>query len=105
MTAALAIASVAVADDDAALVGRLQSGDETAFVELVRRYQPRLLRLAESTVGRGAVAQEVTQDTWLAVFRGVDRFEGRSSFKTWLFRILLNRARSAARREERAGRV
>ncbi len=105
LTAALVIASAAVEDeDDAALVGRLQSGDETAFVELVRRYQPRLLRLAESTVGRGAVAQEVTQDTWLAVFRGVDRFEGRSSFKTWLFRILLNRARSAARREERAGR-
>ena len=103
MTAALVIASAAV-EDDAALVGRLQSGDEAAFVELVRRYQPRLLRLAESTVGRGAVAQEVTQDTWLAVFRGVDRFEGRSSFKTWLFRILLNRARSAARREERAGR-
>lgn len=103
MNAALVIASVAV-EDDADLVGRLQSGDETAFVELVRRYQPRLLRLAESTVGRGAVAQEVTQDTWLAVFRGVDRFEGRSSFKTWLFRILLNRARSAARREERAGR-
>ena len=105
MTAALVIASAAVeGEDDATLVGRLQSGDETAFVELVRRYQPRLLRLAESTVGRGAVAEEVTQDTWLAVFRGVDRFEGRSSFKTWLFRILLNRARSAARREERAGR-
>jgi RNA polymerase sigma-70 factor, ECF subfamily len=105
LAAALVIASAAVeVEDDAALVGRLQSGDETAFVELVRRYQPRLLRLAESTVGRGAVAQEVTQDTWLAVFRGVDRFEGRSSFKTWLFRILLNRARSAARREERAGR-
>ncbi len=56
MTAALVIASAAV-EDDAALVGRLQSGDEAAFVELVRRYQPRLLRLAESTVGRGAVAK------------------------------------------------
>ena len=91
-------------DDDAALVERLRAGHEAAFVELVQRYQPRLLRLAETTVGSHAVAQEVTQDTWLAVMRGVDRFEGRSSFKTWLFHILLNRARSAARREQRAGR-
>jgi RNA polymerase sigma-70 factor (ECF subfamily) len=49
------------------------------------------------------VAEEVVQDTWLAVVRGVDRFEGRSSFKTWLFHILLNRARTAARKEQRAG--
>jgi RNA polymerase sigma-70 factor (ECF subfamily) len=91
-------------DGDEVLVDRLRAGDESAFVELVRRYQPRLLRVAEATVGRGSVAQEVTQDTWLAVFRGIDRFEGRSSFKSWLFSILLNRARSAARREDRAGR-
>ena len=91
-------------DGDEVLVDRLRAGDEAAFVELVRRYQPRLLRVAESTVGRGSVAQEVTQDTWLAVFKGIDRFEGRSSFKSWLFSILLNRARSAARREDRAGR-
>jgi RNA polymerase sigma-70 factor, ECF subfamily len=90
-------------DDDAALVERLRAGHEQAFVELVQRYQSRLLRLAEATVRSGAVAQEVTQDTWLAVVRGVDRFEGRSSFKTWLFHILVNRARSAARREQRAG--
>ena len=93
-----------IVDGDEALVDRLRAGDESAFVELVRRYQPRLLRVAEATVGRGSVAQEVTQDTWLAVFRGIDRFEGRSSFKSWLFSILLNRARSAARREDRAGR-
>jgi RNA polymerase sigma-70 factor (ECF subfamily) len=99
----VAIVSAPV-DEDAALVAGLQSGDESAFVELVRRYQPRLLRLAEATVGRNAVAQEVTQDTWLAVIRGIDRFEGRSSLKTWLFRILLNRARSAQYREQRAGR-
>lgn len=102
MTFALASRSV---DDDAALVAGLRKGDEAAFVELVRRYQSRLLRLAEATVGSRAVAQEVTQDTWLAVMRGVDRFEGRSSFKTWLFRILLNRARSAAHREQRAGQL
>ena len=90
-------------EDDATLVAQLRAGHEAAFVELVQRYQPRLLRLAESTVGSRAVAQDVTQDTWLAVVRGVDRFEGRSSFKTWLFHILLNRARTAARKEQRAG--
>lgn len=90
--------------DDTTLVERLRSGDETAFVELVNRYQTRMLRLAEATVGSRAVAEEVTQDTWLGVFRGVDRFEGRSSLKTWLFHILLNRARTAAGREARAGR-
>jgi RNA polymerase sigma-70 factor, ECF subfamily len=92
------------ADDDAKLVDRLRAGEEAAFVDLVTRYQAQLLRLAEATVGSRAIAQEVTQDTWLAVVRGVDRFEGRSSFKTWLFHILLNRARSAASKEQRAGR-
>ena len=91
-------------DDDVELVERLRAGDESAFVALVSLYQPRMLRLAEATVGSRAVAEEVTQDTWLAVVRGVERFEGRSSLKTWLFRILLNRARSAAGREQRAGR-
>jgi RNA polymerase sigma-70 factor (ECF subfamily) len=90
-------------DDEAGLVNRLRAGEEAAFVELVGRYQPRLLRLAEAAVGRRAVAEEVTQDTWLAVLRGVQRFEGRSSLKTWMFHILLNRARSAARSESRAG--
>jgi len=93
-----------VVDDDGDLVARLRAGDESAFVELLSRYQPRLLRLAQATVGSHAVAEEVTQDTWLAVVRGIERFEGRSSFKTWLFRVLLNRARSAASRETRAGR-
>jgi RNA polymerase sigma-70 factor (ECF subfamily) len=98
----IALASPPV--DDATLVERLRAGDEAAFVELVRQYQTRMLRLAEATVGSRAVAEEVTQDTWLGVVRGVDRFEGRSSLKTWLFHILLNRARSAAGREARAGR-
>jgi RNA polymerase sigma-70 factor, ECF subfamily len=86
------------------LVDRLRAGDESAFVALIELYQPRMLRLAEMTVGSRAVAEEVTQDTWLAVVRGVERFEGRSSLKTWLFHILLNRARSTVGRELRAGR-
>jgi len=102
--AAVALASPPVVADDDALLAGLRAGDEAAFVVLVQRYQPSLLRLAQATVGSRAVAQEVTQDTWLAVMRGVDRFEGRSSLKTWLFRILLNRARSAIGREQRAGR-
>src|SRR5262245_7222003 len=88
--------------DDRELVERLQAGDEAAFVELVRTYQTRLQRLAENVVSSRSVAEEVVQDTWLAVLRGVDRFEGRSTFKTWLFHILLNRARSAAGKEHRA---
>ena len=91
-------------DDDADLVNRLRAGDEAAFVALIERYQQRMMRLAEMTVGSRAVAEEVTQDTWLAVVRGVERFEGRSTLKTWLFHILLNRARSTVGRELRAGR-
>jgi len=91
--------------EDQGLVDALRAGDEAAFVELVRRYQPALLRVAEATVGSRAVAEEVCQETWLAVVKGVDRFEGRSSLKTWLFHILLNRARSTATREQRAGRA
>ncbi len=90
--------------DDVGLVEALRAGDESAFATLVRRYQPSLLRLAESLVGSRAVAEEVVQDTWLGLVRGVERFEGRSSLKTWLFRILVNRARSAGSREQRAGR-
>jgi RNA polymerase sigma-70 factor (ECF subfamily) len=88
--------------DEGDLVVRLREGDETAFASLVAMYQTRLLRLAGTVVGSRAVAEEVVQDTWLAVVRGLDRFEGRSSFKTWLFHILLNRARTTAGREHRS---
>ena len=90
-------------DKDRGLLEQLRAGDEAGFVELVRRYQTRLLRLAESVVASRSVAEEVTQDTWLAVMRGVERFEGRSTFRTWLFHICLNRARSAVAREVKAG--
>jgi RNA polymerase sigma-70 factor (ECF subfamily) len=96
------LASAAVSDDGE-LVARLRAGEEDAFAALVRMYQGRLLRLAGTVVSSRTVAEEVVQDTWLAVVRGVDRFEGRSSFKTWLFHILLNRARTTAGREYRSG--
>jgi RNA polymerase sigma-70 factor (ECF subfamily) len=91
--------------DEAVLVERLRAGDEDAFAALVREYHRPLLRVAASVVGSPSVAAEVVQDTWLAVVRGVDRFEGRSSFKTWLFHILLNRARTTAARERRTDTV
>jgi RNA polymerase sigma-70 factor (ECF subfamily) len=83
------------------LVERLQAGDEEAFSLLVNTHQRQLLGLAMTFVDARAVAEEIVQDTWLAVVRGVDRFEGKSSVKTWLCHILANRARSAARRERR----
>jgi RNA polymerase sigma-70 factor (ECF subfamily) len=87
--------------DDAELVERLRAGDQSAFTELVRRYHTTLVRLARYYVGSEASAEDVAQDTWIAVLRGVDRFEGRSSFKTWLLRICVNRARTTGVRESR----
>jgi RNA polymerase sigma-70 factor (ECF subfamily) len=84
---------------DVELLGRLRSGDEEAFLMLVGRYQQPMLRLARSMVASQAVAEEAVQDTWMGVVRGIDKFEGRSSFKTWLFRILVNRTRSAGAKE------
>jgi len=87
---------------DGELLLRLRSGDERAFVSLVECYQEQMLRLATSFVPSQAVAEEVVQDTWLALLRGLDGFEGRSSLKTWLFRILVNQARTTGTREDRS---
>ena len=87
--------------DEAVLVKALQAGDEATFRALVRRYHPALVRLARASVASQAVAEEVAQDTWLAVIRGIGRFEGRSSLKTWVFRILVNQARARGTREQR----
>ena len=87
---------------DGELLIRLRSGDERAFVSLVWRYQEQMLRLAAGFVPSRAVAEEVVQDTWLAVLRGLDAFEGRSSLKTWLFRILVNQARTTGTKEHRS---
>jgi RNA polymerase sigma-70 factor (ECF subfamily) len=91
-----------LADPDAELLGRLRSGDEQAFVFLVERYHGSMLRIATAFVPSRAVAEEVVQDTWLAALHGLSRFEGRSSLRTWLFRILVNRARSTGAREHRS---
>jgi RNA polymerase sigma-70 factor (ECF subfamily) len=88
-------------EGDGELVARIRAGDEGAFLMLVGRYNASMQRLARTYVPNDAVAEEAVQDTWMGVVRGVDRFEGRSSFKTWLFRILVNRARTAGAREHR----
>ena len=83
------------------LVQALRQGNEAAIGSLIERYHNRLVRLAQSFVNSQAVAEEVVQDTWLAVLQSIDRFEGRSSLKTWIFRILTNIAKSRGRRENR----
>jgi RNA polymerase sigma-70 factor (ECF subfamily) len=79
----------------------LRSGDEEAFMALVRRHQAAMIRVAQIYVSRRDVAEEVVQEAWLGAFRGLDRFEGRSSLKTWLFRIVTNLAKTRAVREGR----
>jgi RNA polymerase sigma-70 factor (ECF subfamily) len=88
-------------DEDLRLLARLREGDEQAFVTLVGRHHDAMLRLARTFVQSHAVAEEVVQETWVAVLRGIDRFEGRSSLRTWLLAILVNRARSVGSREAR----
>lgn len=87
--------------DEVELLERLRAGDEKAFVELIRRHHQAMVRLARSYVPSQAVAEEVVQETWLAALRALPSFEGRSSVKTWLYRILLNRARTAGVKEHR----
>jgi len=88
-------------EDEARLVRALRAGDEQAFVLLTNMYHAGLVRLAMVYVSDRGVAEEVAQETWLAVLEGIGRFEGRSSLKTWIFRILANRARTRAVRERR----
>jgi RNA polymerase sigma-70 factor (ECF subfamily) len=83
------------------LVEKLRAGDEQAFTTLVDRYHATMRRLARTFVSTDAAADEVVQDTWVVVLDGIAKFEERSSFKTWLFRILVNRARTKGTREAR----
>lgn len=88
--------------DEATLLAALRKGDEGAFLALVERYHGPLQRVALSYVGSWALAEEVVQETWLGVLQGLKGFEGRASLKTWIFRILTNRARSKGAREARS---
>jgi RNA polymerase sigma-70 factor, ECF subfamily len=96
------VAQESVEPTDRDLVTALQERDESAYLALVRRHTPLMLRVARSLLGGGAeAAEDVVQDTWVAVLRSVDRFEGRSTVKTWLMRILVNTARSRRLRNAR----
>ncbi len=87
--------------DDEVLVAKMVAGDADAFRQLVLRYHSTLVRVARYYVNSEATAEDVAQDTWIAVIKGAEKFEGRSSFKTWLLRILVNRARRTGTREHR----
>jgi len=88
--------------EDTRLVEGLRAGDEAAFKELMRLYGPAMLRVARMYVSSRAVAEDVVQDAWVGVLRGIGRFEGRSSLKTWLFRIVANTAKTRGMREARS---
>ena len=97
-----AVAQDEAVDGDGELVARLRAGDEDAFRELIDRYDAPLRRVARGYVATDAAAEEVVADTWLGVLRGIDRFEQRSSLKTWIFRILMNIARTRGARDKRS---
>lgn len=88
--------------DERRLVEALCAGDEEAFIRVVNLYGSTMLRVAQLYVSNRAVAEEVVQETWLAVVRGIESFERRSSLKTWLLRILTNTAKTRAAREGRS---
>jgi len=96
------MAESAAAPRDEELLAQLRAGDETAFIDLVDRYGRLMLRIALGHVGSRAVAEEVVQEAWLGVLKGLDRFEGRSSLKTWIVRIVVNQARTRGERERRS---
>jgi RNA polymerase sigma-70 factor (ECF subfamily) len=87
--------------DDVALVARLRAGDEQAFATLVDGWSGWMLRLAREHVPTASVAEEVVQETWLAVLQGLDRFRGEASLRTWVYRILVNQAKRRGVRERR----
>jgi len=88
--------------EDSALLARLRAGEESAFAEIVDRYHGPLRRLALTFVRTPSAADDVVQETWEGVIRGLDRFEERSSLRTWIFRILVNRARTRAVKDARS---
>jgi RNA polymerase sigma-70 factor (ECF subfamily) len=87
--------------DDQSLIHALRQGDESSFTTLIETYHASLIRIALLFVRDREVAEEVAQETWIGVLRGIDRFEGRSSIRTWLFSILTNQARRRGERERR----
>ncbi len=92
---------VAASGDEESLIIRLRKGDERAFDELVDRHHGALIRMAIGYVANREVAEEVVQDTWIAVIKGLDRFEARSSLRTWIFGIAIHKAKDRGIRDKR----
>src|ERR1700759_5817700 len=97
---AIAPATVAVSDEDT--LAALRAGDERTFRDLFARSYPMMKRVARTYVASDAVAEEIVQETWMAIVTGIDRFEGRSALATWMFSILPHHAKSHAARERRS---
>ena len=93
------------ASDETALIAGLRAGDEAVYAELVDRHTPSMLRVARGYVRTNAVAEEVVQEAWIALLKGIAKFEGRSSLRTWLFTVLVNIAKTRALRERRNAEV
>jgi RNA polymerase sigma-70 factor, ECF subfamily len=87
--------------DETALIAALREGDETAFAQLVDHHTPSMLRVARGHVPSREIAEEVVQETWIALLKGIDKFEGRSSLRTWLFAVMINIAKARGVRERR----
>ena len=90
-----------IAEEEGALVAALQAGDESAFGALVERHTPAMLRVARGYVRSEEIAEDVVQETWIALLKGIDRFEGRSSVRTWLFTVMINIAKKRGLRDRR----
>ena len=89
------------AGDETALVARLRAGDEAAYAALVDQHTPSMLRVARGYVRTREIAEDVVQETWLAVVKGIGGFEGRASLRTWIFTVLINIAKARGIREHR----
>ena len=87
--------------DETAVIAALRDGDESAVAQLVDKHTPSMLRVARGYVPSHEIAEEVVQETWIALVKGIDKFEGRSSLRTWLFTVMINIAKSRGVRERR----
>jgi RNA polymerase sigma-70 factor, ECF subfamily len=87
--------------DESTLISALRDGDEAVFAQLVDKHTPSMLRVARGYVPNREIAEEVVQETWIALLKGIDKFEGRSSLRTWLFTVMINIAKARGVRERR----
>jgi RNA polymerase sigma-70 factor (ECF subfamily) len=88
-------------EDESALIARLRVGDERAYTELVDHYTPAMLRVARGYVPSAEIAEEVVQEAWIGVLKGISKFEGRSALRTWIFTVMINIAKKRGMRERR----